>query len=265
VDVLVRYDVGVSISIDGPEQVHDRFRRDHGNCGSFERVIRGIAQLTERPDARPLFAGVLAVIDPESDPRQVYEALKATGAPCLDFLPRDGNWDRLPFAKCAPETIEYGDWLARLLTIYLSDPRPPRVRLLDDMLRLMLGGYAQKEGLGTADYGILVIEADGRVEKNDTHKVAGAGADRFERQWSVADNALDEILASVEYQAYYRQQRTVSAACIACTDLGVCGGTVAHRWSAARGYDNPTIFCADQRHLIGRMRHIVEAVRRRAA
>ena len=265
-DVLVRYDVGVSISIDGPEQVHDRFRRDHGNCGSFERVIRGIAQLTERPDARPLFAGVLAVIDPESDPRQVYEALKATGAPCLDFLPRDGNWDRLPFAKCAPETIEYGDWLARLLTIYLSDPRPPRVRLLDDMLRLMLGGYAQKEGLGTADYGILVIEADGRVQKNDTLKVSRAGADCFERPWSVADNAIDEILASVEYQAYYRQQRSVSAACLACSDLGVCGGgTVAHRWSAARGYDNPTIFCADQRHLIGRMRHIVEAVRRRAA
>jgi uncharacterized protein len=196
----------------------------------------------------------------------VYEVLKATGAPSLDLLPRDGNWDRLPFAKRAPETIEYGDWLARLLTIYLSDPQPPRVRLLDDMLRLMLGGYAQKEGLGTADYGILVIEADGRVKKNDTLKVAGVGADRFEQGWSVVDNTIEEILVSAEYQAYYRQQRSVSAACVACSDLGVCGGgTVAHRWSAALGYDNPTIFCADQRHLIARMRHIVEAARRRAA
>jgi uncharacterized protein len=123
VDVLVRYDVGVSISIDGPEQLHDRFRRDHRNRGSFERVIRGITRLTERPDARPLFAGVLAVIDPETDPREVYEALKATGAPSLDILPRDGNWERLPFAKRAPDSVEYGDWLARLLDIYVS--RPP--------------------------------------------------------------------------------------------------------------------------------------------
>jgi uncharacterized protein len=265
VDALVRYDVGVSISIDGSKQAHDRFRRDHRNRGSFERVMRGITRLTERPDARPLFAGVLAVIDPESNPQEIYEALKATGAPSLDILPRDGNWDLLPFAKRSAESIEYGDWLARLLTIYLSDPQPPRVRLLDDMLRVMLGGHAQKEGVGAADYGILVIEADGRVEKNDTLKVAGVGADRFERRWSVVNNPIDEILASAEFQAYYQQQRPVSAVCAACPDLRVCGGgMVAHRWSAARGYDNPTIFCADQRHLIARMRHIVEALPRQA-
>jgi uncharacterized protein len=27
-----------------------------------------------------------------------------------------------------------------------------------------------------------------------------------------------------------------------------------HRWSAARGFDNPSVFCADQQLLIGRMR-----------
>jgi uncharacterized protein len=130
----------------------------------------------------------------------------------------------------------------------------------------MLGGRAQKEGVGTADYGILVIEPDGRVEKNDTLKVAGAGADRFDRGWSVVDHAIDEILTSAEFQAYYRQQRPVSAACAACPDINVCGGgMVAHRWSAARGYDNPTIFCADQRHLIARMRHVVEALHRQPA
>ena len=119
--------------------------------------------------------------------------------------------------------------------------------------------------MGAADYGILVIEADGRVEKNDTLKVAGVGADRFERRWSVVNNPIDEILASAEFQAYYQQQRPVSAVCAACPDLRVCGGgMVAHRWSAARGYDNPTIFCADQRHLIARMRHIVEALPRQA-
>lgn len=266
IDVLVRYDVGVSVSIDGPKAVHDRYRIDHRGKGSFERVQAGIARLTAREDARPLLAGVLAVIDPESDPGQVYSALKQTGAPSFDVLPRDGNWDEIPPGKRAPETIEYGRWLEGLLDVYLADPEPPSVRLLDDLLRLVLGGRSIKEGVGTADYGILVIEPDGTVDKNDTLKVAGAGADHFDRRWSVFENGFDEILGSDEFLAYYRQQRPVSAACAGCPDLGVCGGgMVAHRWSAARGYDNPTIFCADQRHLILRMRHLAEAAQSRAA
>jgi len=266
IDVLVRYDVGVSVSIDGPRAVHDRLRLDHRGRGSFDRVRAGIARLVARDDARPLLAGVLAVIDPTSDPAEVYAALKETGSPSLDVLPRDGNWDQLPFGKQAPATTEYGRWLEGLLETYLADPNPPSVRLLDDMLRLLLGGRSVKEGVGTTDYGILVVEPDGTVDKNDTLKVAGPGADRFERRWSLFEHGFDEILGSAEFMDYYRQQRPLSQTCVGCPDLGVCGGgMVAHRWSAARGYDNPTVFCADQRHVIARMRVVADAVQSRAA
>lgn len=260
IDILVRYDVGVSVSIDGPQAVHDRFRRDHQGKGSHAQVSAGIARIMAREDARPLLAGVLAVIDPQSDPAEVYAALKATGAPSLDVLPRDGNWDTLPFGKAAPDSVEFGTWLSGLLDAYLADSTPPRVRLLDDMLRLTLGGFAMKEGVGGADYGILVIEPDGNVEKNDTLKVAGSGADRFDYRWSVFEHSFAEILGSDEFLAYYRQQRPFAAVCAACPDLGICGGgMVAHRWSNARGYENPSIFCADQRLVIARMRALADA------
>ena len=266
IDVLVRHDVGISVSIDGPRDVHDRFRLDHRGKGSFDRVRVGIARLVARDDARPLLAGVLAVIDPTSDPTEVYAALKETGSPSLDVLPRDGNWDRLPFGKRGPDTTEYGQWLEGLLEAYLADPNPPSVRLLDDMLRLLLGGRSVKEGVGTTDYGILVIEPDGTIDKNDTLKVAAPGADRFALRWSVFEHGFDEILGSAEFMDYYRQQRPLSETCAGCPDLGVCGGgMVAHRWSAERGYDNPTIFCADQRYVIARMRILADAVQFRAA
>ncbi len=266
IDVLVHHDVGVSVSIDGPREIHDRFRVDHRGRGSFDAVRAGIARMLARDDARPLLAGVLAVIDPRSDPAAVYSALKETGAPSMDVLPRDGNWDGLPFGKSAPDTVEYGEWLSRLLDCYLADPAPPRVRLLDDMLRLTLGGGSTKEGVGATDYGILVVEPDGTVEKNDTLKVAGSGEDRFATRWSVFGDSFASVLASDEFDAYYRQQRPVASACAVCPDLGICGGgMVAHRWSAARGYDNPTVFCADQRHLISRMRGVAAAILRQAA
>jgi uncharacterized protein len=258
IDVLVRFDVGVSISVDGSAETHDQFRLDHRGRGSHARVATAIAALTARADARPLFAGVLAVIDPRTDPKTIYESLKSFGAPSIDVLVRDGNWDTLPFGKAGPESTEYGRWLSGLLKVYLDDPDPPRVRLLDDMLRLLLGGRSQKEGVGLSDYGILVIEPDGEVQKNDTLKVAHAGADRFERTWNIHTDLLTDILGSPAYRAYHMQQRPESVVCIACPDRPVCGGgMVAHRWQSGSGYNNPTIFCADQKHLIATMRSVV--------
>ena len=259
-DLLVAHEVGISVSIDGPASVHDRHRLDHRGRGSHARVRAGIGRILARPDATRLFAGVLAVIDPASDPGEVYADLKSTGAPSLDFLPRDGNWDRLPAGKASSASVEYGTWFSGLLDAYLADPAPPRVRILDDMLRLLMGGRSQKEGVGTTDYGILVFEADGRIDKNDTLKVAHARADRFVETWSVHRHDLLEIVASGEYADYHGQQRPTASQCRACPDLAVCGGgMVAHRWSGQRGFDNPSIFCADQRHLIGRMRAITGA------
>ena len=262
IDILIRFEVGVSISIDGPKKVHDRFRKDHKNRGSYSRVGEGITRLVGREDARPLFAGVLCVIDPESDPAEVYATLKRTGAPSLDFLVRDGNWDQLPFGKNSSDSTEYGLWLSQLLRIYLDDPEPPRVRILDDMLRLLLGGRSQKEGVGTTDYGIVVIEPDGRIDKNDTLKAAYAAADQFERPWSVIHDNLSDFLQSREFDSYCRQQRPTSPVCATCPDLAVCGGgMVAHRWSAKRGFDNPTVYCADQRRLIAEMRSMVACLK----
>ena len=266
IDILVRFNVGISVSIDGPEMVHDRFRKDHKMGGSYSRVEAGIARLVGRDDARPLFSGVLCVIDPEGNPAEIYAALKGTGAPSLDFLVRDGNWDKLPFGKASPVSTEYGEWLSQLLEIYLGDLKPPRVRILDDMLRLLLGGYSQKEGVGTTDYGIIVIEPDGRINKNDTLKVSYPAADQFERSWSVVRDNLSDFLESEAYDSYYKQQRPISKICATCPDLAICGGgMVAHRWSAKRGFDNPTVYCTDQRYLISKMRRVVTLLKAEAA
>ena len=145
IDVFVEYDVGLSISIDGPSDLHDRHRIDHRGRGSHDRVRSAITRLTTREDALPLFSGILAVVDPNSNAPSVYASLKATGAPSIDFLVRDGNHSRLPHGKASASSTEYGRWLIEALDTYLSDPTPPRVRLFDDMLRLIMGGRSCKE------------------------------------------------------------------------------------------------------------------------
>lgn len=255
-DIFVQFDVGISISIDGPPELHDRFRVDKRGQGSYDRVRNAIALLIAREDARPLFSGVLAVVDPNSSPSAVYSSLKDTGAPSIDFLVRDGNHTHLPPGKTSATSTEFGSWLIQALDTYLSDPTPPHVRIFDDMLRLIMGGSSNKEGVGTTDYGILVIDTDGSINKNDTLKVAHRAGDRFRgASWNVLSDNLVDVVQTPTYFDYYLQQRPTAPECQTCPELHVCGGgMVAHRWSDDRGFDNPSIFCADQLLLISRMR-----------
>lgn len=254
-DICSEYRTSLSVSIDGPKWLHDRNRVGHGGDGSFDDVITGIAVLRNHRDCQFLFAGVLAVIDPASDPEEVYSFLKGIQAPSIDFLYRDGNHSRLPDGKVSVNSTEYGTWLSRLLEIYIADNNPPRVRLLDDMIKLALGGSGTKEGTGLTDFGILVIDTDGSITKNDTLKSSYNGADRFEPDWSIHAHRLEDVLASREFAVYHAAQRPSSEICKACPDLEICGGGMTlHRWSDESGYDNPSVYCTDQRLLISTIR-----------
>ena len=110
-----------------------------------------------------------------------------------------------------------------ILDRYVVDPNPPRIRLLDDIIKLILGGVGVKEGIGLTDFGIVVIDTDGSVTKNDTLKSTPSG-DRFDPSWTVYNRDLTQFVGSAEFLAYHHMQRPSSSVCKGCPDLSVCGG-----------------------------------------
>lgn len=254
-DICEAYSVGISISIDGPKPINDRFRIGHKGESTFEKLIAGIEKLRVHRASDSLYSGLLAVIDPSSDPSVIYWFLKGLGASSVDFLYRDGNHSVLPFGKASFDSTEYGNWLSRLLEIYLSDSSPIRIRYLDDMMKIAMGGNGVKEGVGQVSYGIAIVETDGSITKNDTLKSAFDGADKFAGQWNVSENKLSAVANSDEFAEYHRLQQTTSVQCLACSDLSICGGGMPlHRWQNDTGFDNPSVYCNDQKLLIKNIR-----------
>lgn len=254
-NVCSEYHTSLSVSIDGPKHVHDRNRVGRSGKGSYESVVAGIEKLRSHSDAAFLFSGVLAVIDPRSDANEVYDFFKWLDAPSVDFLCQDGNHTRLPQGKKSFYSTEYGEWLSRLVNIYLADSEPIRIRLLDDIIKILLGGSGTKDGTGITDFGIVIIDTDGSITKNDTLKSSYNGADRFTQEWSVHTHGIAEVLASSEFEEYQVAQRPSCKTCLSCPDLQACGGGMTlHRWRDDNGYDNPSIYCEDQRLLIGHIR-----------
>lgn len=255
--------VTLSVSLDGPRHVHDRNRVGFEAQGTFDKVTEGIGQLRAHPDSCFLFTGLLAVIDPESDPGEVYAFFKSLCPPSVDFIYRDGNHSRLPEGKASAATTEYGRWMAELLDVYLADDTPICIRILDDMIKLVLGGVGSKDGVGLTNYGVLIVDTDGSVTKNDTLKSSFDGADRFPEPWSVHTHRLGDILRSAEFAEYHAMQRPSSPTCLACPELNVCGGGMTlHRWRDGGGYDNPSVYCEDQKLLIGRIRENIASLGR---
>ena len=169
-DLCQENDVTISVSLDGPRHIHDRNRVGFDTVGTYDLVMEGLDRLRSHPAGHQIFSGLLAVIDPSSDATEIYSFFKELTPPSLDFIYRDGNHSRLPPGKASPLSTEYGQWMARLFEAYVADATPIRIRLLDDMVKLVLGGTGTKEGVGLNDYRMLVIDTDGSITKNDTLK-----------------------------------------------------------------------------------------------
>ena len=150
--------------------------------------------------------------------------------------------------------------MTKLLDTYVSDSQPIHIRILDDMIKLVLGGVGTKEGVGITDYKMVVIDTDGSITKNDTLKSAFDGAARFPEHWSVHTHRLKDIVQSTAFAEAVAAQRPTSEICLKCTDLNICGGGMPlHRWRDDNEYSNPSIYCADQKLLIQKIRHTISS------
>ena len=82
----------------------------------------------------------------------------------------------------------------------LKDIDEQKSRLETNTRQFVMGRPANKEGVGISDFGIIVIDTDGTVTKNDTLKVAHQGADRFSGPQSLHERSLLDIVRGWEFE-----------------------------------------------------------------
>lgn len=251
IELCYEYCVTISISLDGIQSVNDAMRIDHLGRGSFSRIMKSIQLIQQHRFAKQVFTGCLAVIDPFSNPKEIYHFFKALNIPSVNFLMRDGNHDRYPYGKANFQSLEYAKWLEQIWNEYFNDPKPIPIAFFDNYIKMMIGGSSSKEGVGTDIAGILIIDTNGDITKNDTLKSTQNHADRFKFDWNVSKSKIVDLIQSNEFKEYLILQKPTSESCRNCQYLKICGGGMPlYRWSDINQFNNPSVFCHDHQYII---------------
>jgi uncharacterized protein len=241
--ILHELGVSVGISLDGPKAINDRQRIDHIGNGSYDRVKKG----WESARQAGLEPGILTVIDPKSDPLEIYAHLKALGPRKVDFLLPQATHDSPPL--CLGVT-PYADWLLAIFDVWKDEePRTFSIRLFEHILCAVWGLDHELDALGGGENEIVTIETDGAIETVDVLRVCRSGITRT--SFNVNRHTLDEALKQEMIQLYHYSNQRLCATCQNCPVNEICGGGyLSHRYSAQRLFDNPSIYCHDLLKLI---------------
>jgi uncharacterized protein len=255
VRTLKHHDVSVGISIDGTPAVHNALRIFHDGRGSYARVAEGIGRLVEAS----INLMALCVVAPGDDGRAAYRHIRSTGLKAMDFLLPEESHDY----HVQRQTTPVADYLIPAFDEWIADDDPTiRVRLFESIIRVINGGTATVETIGRGPYRYLVVDTDGSIHGNDVMKVCESDLS------NTGLNVREHAFGDVEHRAprawrLYADGLPIASACTSCPEVSVCGGGPAPmRYSRLRGFDNPSVWCADLLKLIT---HIRGAVMRDAA
>lgn len=215
--LLGEYRFLVGVSIDGPEEIHDHYRKHADGRGSHAEVLRGIECL-ERKNVE---FNTLCLVTPANVGRakEVYRYFRERGIfyhqyiPCIEF---DDEGAPLPFTITG---ADYGDFLCELFDEWVKeDTRKVSVRLFDSIVQMLFDGTVTSCHMGGDCRQYLVVEYSGDIYPCDFF-VQGE-----RKLGNLLSDSWETLQESISYEQFGTQKSHWCEECVACPFLRMCMG-----------------------------------------
>jgi len=219
------HDFLVGLSLDGPRELHDVYRRDKGGAPTFERVVQGLELLKKHNVEFNILTTVHAAN--ADHPLDVYRFFRdEASAQFIQFIPIVQRKNETGFqegAEVTPLSVtgrQYGDFLATIFDEWVQhDVGHVFVQIFDVALAAWMG---QRPGLcvfeETCGLG-LAMEHNGDLYACD-HFVEP----RY-KLGNIQETLLTELVSSAQQQRFGRaKQETLPCTCRECEVRFVCNG-----------------------------------------
>ena len=211
----------VGVSIDGPAEVHDRYRRDRAGSPTHDRVMAGIESLRRFG----VEFNVLVVVSQANvhAPRETFRWLVGQGFDNLQFIPcvEPAAGASVRAGGLTPESItpaEYGSFMNGVFDAWLEAGfRKVRVRSLDNLAQMLLGMPSESCQLAES-CGYVLLEHNGDIYPCDFF---------VEGDWllgNVHETTVAAMLAGERFAAFHRLKGSQHAECRGCRWRPLCQG-----------------------------------------
>jgi len=212
----------VGLSLDGPEPIHDRYRRHSNGQGSWSKVVEVAKLLLDSEVA----TNALVVVNDYSVrfPEEIYEFLKSLGLTYMQFIPclePDPENPEKPASFSAPAQ-QFGDFLLKLFELWQADFRDGRPSTYIRNFEALLFAFA---GLTPPDCTLykecgdyVVVEHNGEVYSCDFY---------VQPEWklgNVKEKRLVEMLNSATQRKFGKRKFHLPEECKKCQWLLFCRG-----------------------------------------
>ena len=235
VKFLAKYKFLVGLSLDGPKDIHDHYRKTVGGKSVWQKVMDS-SELLKRNGVE---FNILCVISRANVNRikEVFEFFIQNEFHYLQFIPAleiDQNGKRASFSI---SNKQYGKFLCELFDLWKKNPNSASIRLFNGIIAFQQGspkGYCTFEK-DCADY--LLIEWNGDVYP----------CDFFVQQKYKIGNLLKESLRSLMKKrdiSFKVFKRDLSKDCVNCEWLELCfGGCVKDKIFPDNLHPDKSYFC----------------------
>lgn len=215
---LKKYNFLVGLSLDGPEHVHDHYRRDTRGNGSWKKVDRIAKKLLEEGVAVNALSTVTDYSAGFID--ETYAYLKRLGFEYLQFIPvleRDSD-QAAPFSV-KPEP--YGTFLCRLFDRWHDDfteGKAPSIRFFEAVFFSYVGKQPPMCTLLEECGNYLVAEHNGDIYTCDFYVA------ELWKLGNIQSDSLKNLLNSQKQNKFGRRKSALPSECARCNWKRYCRG-----------------------------------------
>ncbi len=214
----------VGLSLDGPQPIHDRYRRDPRGQGTFTQTLAA-AQLLLTAKV-PVNALVTVSEYAAHYPEQIYRFLRDAGLIFMQFSPLVEADPKQPerAAEYSVTATSYGHFLWRLFRAWWQDfdferlRQATSIRFFDSILQRYLGMEPDHCALHRHCNDYLVVEHNGDLFSCDFL------VDETTRLGNVHRQTLPEAFYSPAHLAFGARKAAYGKTCRHCPWLAVCHG-----------------------------------------
>ena len=248
----------IGVSIDGPPEIHDKYRYDKRGRPSSEQVIRGLRVLQNHK----VDYNILCVVNKHNAeyPKEIYNYFKGLGAEFMQFIPAVENFGGKNVSPRSVTAQQYGKFLCAVFDEWVvNDIGRIFVQIFDVALEAWLGYNPSlcvfNETCGDA----LAIEHNGDLYSCDHFVTPDYHVG------NIAENTIQEMVDSTFQRKFGTDKRdTLPEYCRSCEVKFVCnGGCPKNRFiKTPTGEDGLNYLCAGYKQFFN---HIDEPMKLMAA